>query len=142
MKKRKYGTAPTDDEIARIVLLIRNNVPREIAAMSIGINRETVYLWLRKAEAGDPRYIKFMEEFDAADAEGTVKLVMDVQRAGREDWRASQWALSKKHRNRYGDRLELEHSGNISAENLSDEELKRRVQEILKRAGDVGAAEK
>ena len=142
MIKRKYGKAPTDAEIERIVLLIRNNVPREIAAMSIGINRDTVYRWLRRAEKGDPRYIKFMEEFDKADAEGTVKLVLDVQKAGKDDWRASQWQLSKKHRNRYGDSMELKHSGSFAVDKLSDEELKTRVDEILRRAGDVNLVEK
>lgn len=91
----------TDSMIETITDLIRRNVPRDIAAQSIGISTPTFYAWMTKGERGDPRYRKFYERVMKADAEGSITLIQSVSNA--DDWRAAQWLLSKKHRVQFGD---------------------------------------
>lgn len=54
---------------------------------------------------------------------------------------ARKWMAGKLRPKVYGDKLDLEHSGAIDLKNMSDEDLERRIQQLMKEVGVVAVAE-
>lgn len=50
---------------------------------------------------------------------------------------ARKWMAGKLRPKVYGDKLDLEHSGALDLKNMSDEDLERRIQQLMKEAGAV-----
>lgn len=54
---------------------------------------------------------------------------------------ARKWMAGKLRPKVYGDKLDLEHSGALDLKNMSDEDLERRIQQLMKEAGVVAVSE-
>jgi hypothetical protein len=120
MKTKKSNRSPelTRPLIARICAKVRHGVSLEAAAITCGVNRPTLHLWLRTADAALARrepssnshlpsssdsnvfsaqealYVEFLESTDQATAEADVRDMAVIAEAAKTDWRAAAWILN------------------------------------------------
>ena len=94
---RERRTKCTPARRKAIVELIRKGVPISHAAVATGVSHTAVYEWLAKGRAGGRSiYREFNESVKRAEAESVVELVGRVAEAGRKDWRAVTWLLTRR----------------------------------------------
>ncbi len=112
-------------------------------------NKATVFRWLHKNKAFSDQYARAKEEqadtladdiLDIADnnandtyidENGKVKIDSEVVARSRLKVDARKWIASKLKPKVYGDRIQQEISGSITIEQMSDEELDRKLAEKL-----------
>lgn len=129
----------------KIVQAIKAGNYIETAAAYAGINKSTLYDWLRRGEREKQRveknpryrirksekpYVEFSDAVEKALAEAEVRDVLLISKAAEEQWQAAAWRLERKFPDRWGRRV-IEHSGDISINNplkdLTTEELKKLI---------------
>ena len=99
----------TDEVRQQVLAMVRGGASREIAAMSAGIDRRTLYRWLTRGqadrEAGQQTdYTAFLGDFERAEARAMGLLEGSVLKAASRDWRASAWLLARKSPELFGDK--------------------------------------
>ncbi len=140
-KKRRAGrpTKWNEETQAKIVQAIRAGNYIETASAFAGINKSTLYAWLKRGErekqrvAKNPRnrirkseqhFVTFSNAVEKALAEAEVRDVAIIGKAAEEQWQAAAWRLERKFPDRWGRRkLELEHTGGM--EIRYDESIRR-----------------
>ena len=129
----------------KIVQAIKAGNYIETAAAYAGINKSTLYDWLRRGEREKQRveknpryrirksekpYVEFSDAVEKALAEAEVRDVLLISKAAEEQWQAAAWRLERKFPDRWGRRV-IEHSGDININNplkdLTTEELKKLI---------------
>ena len=124
----------------------------ETAAAYAGINKTTLYDWLKrgaremervnasktaKVKKSEAPYVDFSNAIEKAFAQSEVRDVTIIGQAAKKNWQAAAWRLERRFPTRWGrkDQMEakFEHTGDnggpiqheqtINLENLSDEEL-------------------
>ena len=109
-------TKLTSELEARIVALIRVGNYIETAAATCGINKTTLYDWLKRgARANSGPYHEFSNAVEKALAEAEARDVARIDQAINENWQVAAWRLERKFPERWGrkDRQQIEHSGKI-----------------------------
>ena len=133
------GGRPTKlniDTHNKIISAIRAGNYIETAAAYAGINKSTLYDWLKRGErekqrvAQNPRYnirksekpyVEFSNAVEKALAEAEVRDVAIIAKAAEEQWQAAAWRLERKFPDRWGrKRLDIEHSGEIGIKIVDD----------------------
>lgn len=112
---RKIGrpTKFTPEVRERILIAIRAGNYIDTAAQSAGINKDTFYSWMAKAEtSGAPKeYYDFADDIKKARAEAEIQAVGVIQQAAnRGTWQAAAWYLERSYPDRFG-RTRIETSG-------------------------------
>ncbi len=133
------GGRPTKlniDTHNKIISVIRAGNYIETAAACAGINKSTLYDWLKRGErekqrvAQNPRYkirksekpyVEFSNAVEKALAEAEARGVMLISNAAKTQWQAAAWMLERKFPDRWGrKRLDIEHSGEIGVKIVDD----------------------
>lgn len=86
----------------RIVLALRQGAYVETAAAAAGINKTTLYDWLKRGARGEEPFATFSADIEAAQADAELRDVKLVGEAAKTDWRAAAWRLERKFPKRYG----------------------------------------
>jgi len=118
----------------RLVNALAVGVFRTVAAEHAGIHRSTLYAWLERGEADwqagkDTPHAKLHEAVLSAEASAEHRCAELIQSAAKEDWRAAAWFLERRHQDRWGGKVAVEHSGKVDHQmgELSEAELERIV---------------
>ncbi|MBW2636985.1 MAG: hypothetical protein JRC86_05605 [Deltaproteobacteria bacterium] len=133
--KRGRPTKLTQAVQKKIVDAIRMGNYIETAAAYAGVNKVTLYDWLRRGQrekdrvAKNPRakirvkerpFVEFSNAVEKALAEAEMRDVAIIGEAAEKQWQAAAWRLERKFPARWGrrDRLqaEIEHSGKMEIE--------------------------
>lgn len=110
----------------KIVTAIRAGNYIETAAAYAGINKTTLYDWLKRGAREQERfrknpkarvrkreapYVEFSNAVEKALAEAEIRDVAIIGKAAEEQWQAAAWRLERKFPKRWGRQVALEHSG-------------------------------
>lgn len=116
-------TKLTSEVQHRIVQAIQAGNYMETAAAYAGINKTTLYDWLRRGAREKERleknsrarmrkaeapYVKFSNAVEKALAEAEMRDVMIIGKAAAEQWQAAAWRLERKFPQRWGRRVAIE----------------------------------
>lgn len=94
-------TRCTDAMIVQLVALIADGMTYALAAEACGIATETFRQWMRKGESGEQPYDALVVQLQRAQALGAHALLLKVQSAADQDWRAAAWLLERRHPESY-----------------------------------------
>jgi transposase len=97
----------------QIVDLIRAGNYIETASSCVGINKTTLYDWLKRGAKEKARtdgkidkreeiFVQFSNAVEKAIAEAEARDVMVIANASKTDWKASAWRLERKFPNKWG----------------------------------------
>lgn len=102
---RRKAVALTPKRLEAILEKVRNGVPPQTAAGTLGIPRATWARWLGqgRAEGACEPYKSLADRLDAAVDEWHESRVKLIQVAGEKDHRAAEWLLERRLRDQYGD---------------------------------------
>ena len=121
----------------KIVTAIRMGNYIETAAAVAGINKTTLYDWLKRGEREKQRvendsrkkirkseaiYVEFSNAVEKALAEAEARDVMLISKAANTQWQAAAWRLERKFPDRWGRKV-IEHRGSLEVKN--DDSIKR-----------------
>ena len=88
----------------------------EHACYYSGINSSTFRSWRSKAEDGVEPYKSFWSEVTKAEAEGIIRRMARIEKAGLEgNWQADAWVLERKYPEKFGRRDRVQISGDPNA---------------------------
>lgn len=114
---------------------IRAGAYIETAAQFAGIDKPTLYLWMKKGHScssGRNPYAQFLNAVEKALADAEMRDVLVIDKAGQEgNWQASAWRLERKFPKKWGRKDTLRIKDEFT--DLSDDEL------IARAAGVLGA---
>jgi transposase len=101
----------------KIVTALRSGAYIETAAVYAGINKDTLYAWLKKGARAKNRksiYSQFSDAVEKAQAEAEMRDVAVISKSANSGhWQASAWRLERKFPARWGRRDAKEHSGEV-----------------------------
>lgn len=134
--KAKPGrkTKLTPERQTKILNAIRAGAYMETAAAAAGVNKETLYAWLKRGNV-EPESIfgAFVEAVHEAQASAELRDVLTLSKAAADgDWRAAAWRLERKFPKRWGLTTKTELSGpnggpvvtsSVDVTKLTDEQL-------------------
>lgn len=111
------ATSKLNEETATaIVNAVRAGNTQETAAAFAGINKDTLYTWLRKGRSATRgAYHDFVEALDQALASSEVRDLALIGKAAEEQWQAAAWRLERRYPERYGRRTRLEGQVDVRA---------------------------
>jgi transposase-like protein len=98
----------------RAVILESLKKGRSIQATAslAGVNKSTIYRWLKRARKGDEAFIEFLEQIEYAQAQFEAEAVDAIRKKGKEGaWQAYAWMLERKHPDRWGRHNVHRHEG-------------------------------
>jgi predicted aldo/keto reductase-like oxidoreductase len=142
-------TPELQDEIVKI---IRAGNYIETASAYVGINKTTLYAWLKRGAKEKERvakntrlktkktelpYVEFSNAIEKALAQAEIRDVTIIGKAAEHNWQAAAWRLERKFHDRWGrkDKQSIEHTGKdggaietnnkqeVDLSKLSDKEL-------------------
>jgi hypothetical protein len=127
-------TKLTPERQAKIVNAIRAGSYVETAAAAAGIDKVTLYRWLKRGgRFPGTIYADFADAVNEATAQAEMRDVLTISKAaGEGDWRAAAWRLERKYPKRWGTVSRTELTGkdggpvamaSVDVTKLSDEEL-------------------
>jgi len=115
----------------KILQAVRAGNYIETAAVYAGINKTTLYDWLKRgARAKSGKFREFSNALEKALAEAEVRDVAIIAKAAQEQWQAAAWRLERKYPCRWGRRDKLEHTAKVTVER--DDSISKLGQEVLK----------
>lgn len=148
----------------KIIMAIKAGNYVETAAAYAGINKSTLYDWLKRGErekqrvAKNPRYkirkseapfVGFSDAVEKALAEAEVRDVVIVGEAAKVHWQAAAWRLERRHPDRWGRRQvdmnvnqKMEGKLDVSVkenEVIKDEKTNELAHELLERLATANA---
>ena len=106
-----------DPEVRKVILdAIDAGNYRQTAAAAAGVHRNSLYVWERKAEAGEEPYASFMHDLMKAEAQAEIKLLAEIRNAqpavtgqtGADVWTAKAWILERRFPARFCARVKRE----------------------------------
>lgn len=101
----------------KIVDAIRMGAYIETAAAYAGINKSTLYDWMRRgARAKSGKYKEFSNAIEKALAESEMRDLAVIAKASQENWQAAAWRLERKFPDRWGRRKAKSEIAKIEAE--------------------------
>ena len=103
MPRGQYVRKPrklTPEAIDRIIALVRAGNYIETSAASAGVDRDTLYVRMKKDKDFAERLHKAVAEAEALD-------VARIAAAAATQWQASAWRLERRHPERWGQRVQL-----------------------------------
>lgn len=101
----------------KIVDAIRMGAYIETAAAYAGINKSTLYDWMKRgARAKSGKYKEFSNAVEKALAESEMRDLAVIAKASRENWQAAAWRLERKFPDRWGRRKAKSEIAKIEAE--------------------------
>lgn len=113
-QQKNLGGRPTklnDALIVKICDAIRGGNYIEVAAAYAGINKDTLYRWLKMGARSKRQTIhrRFSDAVEKALADSEVRDVLLIANAAKTQWQAAAWRLERKNFKRWGrkDRVEL-----------------------------------
>lgn len=134
MAKAKMGapTKLTPELQATVVSFIRAGAYVETAAVAAGINKTTLYDWLKRGVAQTKGiYRDFSNALEKAQAEAELLDINRINKAAADGvWQAAAWRLERKYADRWGRKDRIEHTGKGG-----DEPIKLAYVPKSKRAG-------
>lgn len=144
MTEEKVGrpTALTPEIHNRVIAYIKAGGYVETAAAAAGVNKSTLYNWLKRGAKEDAGiYRDFSESVEKAMAEAEMIDVARINKAAQDGvWQAAAWRLERKHPDRWGKKEKHEHTGAdggpISLKGLSSlslEQIESKIAEITAR---------
>lgn len=89
----------------RLLGILSAGVPKNVACPAVGIADRTLRIWVERANAGEPRYVEFVDKLDEAIAGAKVGLVLSLRGAARKDWRAAAFLLERTDHENFGQRV-------------------------------------
>lgn len=126
-KGRGRPTKFTPDVTSKILTAIRAGNYIETAAAWAGVNKQTIYDWLRQGAAQDKGAFRdFSDSVGEALAHAEVADLQQVAEAAKKgNWQAAAWRLERRNPSRWGrkDRAPLTPEDEIDYDSLTDEEL-------------------
>ncbi len=103
--------------LTRLLALVRDGVPIDVAVAAVGVHRATFFSWAKrgreasaKAKGGEAldaeerRYAAFAEDLEEARAQAEATAVGVVRTAMSSSWQAATWYLERAHPQRWGRR--------------------------------------
>ncbi len=132
-------TAEITEKICRY---LRHGGYLETAAQAAGIDRKTLYNWIRRGEReAKGRYRDFVVQVEEAMAQAEMGDLLRIEKAAQDGvWQATAWRLERRHGDRWGRRQHLEHSGGL-AMSIDDALAEARARAAELRAQDDDDAE-
>lgn len=109
-KKMGQPTKYTTELADSIIAFIRGGAYIETASVAAGINKSTLYDWLKRSRKGDTPYAGFHDRVEKALAEAELADWGTIGKAARDGaWQAAAWRLERKFPDKYGrkDRHEI-----------------------------------
>jgi len=101
----------------KIVDAIRMGAYIETAAAYAGINKSTLYDWMKRgARAKSGKYKEFSNAIEKALAESEMRDLAVIAKASQENWQAAAWRLERKFPDRWGRRKAKSEIAKIEAE--------------------------
>ena len=105
-------TKLTREVIEKIAELVRAGNYMVTAAAYVGVNRDTLYAWLRRgAAARSGLYREFSDSIGVALAGAEIDPLKLITEAGQKEWRALAWRLERRYPDRWGRLERIEHTG-------------------------------
>lgn len=104
MKRIGRPTKLTDTVQQAIVSALRAGNYVETAAQYAGINKQTVYNWIKHGEDGREPYKSFLDAIKKAQADSEARDVAIIAKAADTQWQAAAWRLERKFPDRWGRR--------------------------------------
>ena len=105
----------------RIVLCesLRGGNYRRVACQVAGVSYSTFAAWMKRGGDGEDGerveyeepYRGFVDDVHKAEADGEIELVDSIRQAGKTDWKASAWLLSKRNKDNWSDNNNNIHVG-------------------------------
>ena len=90
---------------------VRLGMSYERASVRVGITATALREWMRKDEAGNPRYAGVVAAVQKARADGETRLLARIHKASEDDWKAAAWILERRHPESYAKMERREVSG-------------------------------
>lgn len=119
MAQKKTGRPEklTPEVQQKIVDAIRMGAYIETAAAYAGINKSTLYDWMKRgARAKSGKYKEFSNAIEKALAESEMRDLAVIAKASQENWQAAAWRLERKFPDRWGRRKAKSEIAKIEAE--------------------------
>lgn len=138
MTERGRPTKLTYELIEQIADLVREGNYIETASAVAGIDKNSLYRWLKRGAreverlAKNPKlkgkieekiYVDFSNAVKKAMAESEADDLENIKKASREDWKASAWRLERRFPNRWGRKEKVDIDANMKNENVNREEV-------------------
>lgn len=104
-----------DPEKAKIIIaVVRAGNYVETAAAFAGVNKTTIYEWLKAGARGQSQeLIDFSNAMIKADAEAEIVDNQTIGEASKTQWQAAAWRQERKHFTRWGRKDRVEMSGQV-----------------------------
>jgi transposase len=128
----------TPDIQVKIVDALKLGNYIETAAALAGINKTTVYEWLKRGAREKERlenstnargrkeelpFLHFSNAVEKAMAESEHRDLLVIAKASQTDWKASAWRLERKYPKRWGRKDRLDYEAKVTQENVNRDEL-------------------
>jgi|GEM_PF-556667 len=127
VKKMGRPTKFTPEVTGKILTAIRAGNYIETAAAWAGVNKQTIYDWLRQGAAQEKGPFRdFSDSVGEALAHAEIADLQQVAEAAKKgNWQAAAWRLERRNPSRWGrkDRSPVNPEDEIDYDNLTDEEL-------------------
>jgi hypothetical protein len=107
-KKRGRPTKYTEEMAEKIFSAIRMGCYAETAAQLNGISKDTFYEWMKKVTNFADAVNQSMSQAEARD----IHVIDKAAQNG--DWKASAWRLERKHRTRWGQKMDIDVDQNVN----------------------------
>ena len=108
---RPTKRTPTTEE--RICEALRLGATYKLAAMAGGISYETLNNWMRAGEAGDERYVQFLQAVQAAETEAFLDALRVIKRS--KDAKVKLELLSRRYPSEFGVKSHMTLAGDDDA---------------------------
>jgi transposase len=114
-------TKLTPEVQSRIVEAIQAGNYYEAACGYAGVHYATFRRWIQRGEkAKSGRYREFYEAVTRAETNAEVRMVAQWQKHMPEDYRAIRDFLERRHPQRWGKRMEVDHTGEVGVKIVDD----------------------
>jgi hypothetical protein len=79
-----------------ILKVVKEGLPRKLAAQAAGISERSLYYFLAAARRGEsPVAVQFLQQLKKARADGIRERVKRITQAAKKHWQADAWALER-----------------------------------------------
>ena len=95
-------TSLTLDVRRAIIESLRDGATISVSCSAAGISRQTFYDWIKRGQAEESPFKEFIDICERVIAESEISAVASIRAAGKKNWKALAWLLSRRHRRRWG----------------------------------------
>lgn len=98
----------TQEVVKKLTTGIRLGMTYSLAAQYAGVSASSFQRWLRRGRDGeDGIFQDLLVEMERANADGAARLLAQVNKHAKEDWRAAAWMLERRHRYEKNQKVEV-----------------------------------